>query len=191
MSDYSDVKMTNLKKGPPQPAILVFMGVAGCGKSTLAARLAENWNYPFQEGDALHPLANIEKMANHIPLEDADRWPWLGKIRDVVLRWQAQNQGGIIACSALKKIYRDFLREGALPLYFIYLKGDRDLIGARMANRIGHYMPLSLLESQFATLEEPLEENNIVVLDAALPPEDLLARLEILFGALDSVSPTE
>ena len=131
---------------------LVIMGVAGCGKSTVGAALSEQLDIPYRDGDDLHSAEAVEKMRAGIPLNDEDRWPWLDRIAEA-LRNKAPL---IIGCSALRRVYRDRIRAGAKgPVTFAHLAGDRDLIASRMATRAGHYMPLSLLDSQFATLERP------------------------------------
>ena len=134
---------------------LVIMGVSGCGKSSVGAALAVLLAVPYVDGDGLHPAANVAKMAAGVPLEDTDRWPWLDQVAGV-LRNQAPV---IVGCSALKRAYRDRIRAGALgPVAFAHLSGSRDLILSRMAARQGHYMPVSLLDSQFAALEVPVDE---------------------------------
>jgi gluconokinase len=131
---------------------IVIMGVSGCGKSSVGEALALRLGIPYRDGDDLHPAANVAKMRAGIALTDQDRWPWLDRIA------QALHDGAplIIGCSALRRAYRDRIRAGAGgPVRIIHLTGDRDLIAARMADRQGHYMPLSLLDSQFAALEPP------------------------------------
>jgi gluconokinase len=131
---------------------VVIMGVSGCGKSSVGAALAERLGISYRDGDDLHPEANVEKMRAGVPLTDDDRWPWL----DSVARVLDKEAPVIVGCSALRRAYRDRLRAGAGgPVAFIHLTGARDLIAGRMAARTGHYMPPSLLDSQFATLEAP------------------------------------
>lgn len=133
-------------------ARIVIMGVSGCGKSTVGAALAEAMGIPYRDGDDLHPPANVEKMRAGIPLADDDRWPWLDRVA-ATLRDGAPV---IVGCSALRRAYRDRIRAGAGgPVQFVHLTGSREVIAARMADRKGHYMPPSLLDSQFATLEPP------------------------------------
>lgn len=133
--------------------LLVVMGVSGSGKSTVGAALAQRLRVPFADADDFHPPANIEKMSAGIPLDDTDRAPWL----DAVGVWLAYHSGGaVMSCSALRRDYRDRLRHHAPRLAFIHLAGSREVIAARMAGRPGHFMPSSLLDSQFETLE-PLE----------------------------------
>lgn len=131
---------------------IVVMGVSGCGKTTVGLALAERLGASFVEGDQLHPQANVAKMAAGIPLTDADRWPWL----DAVGAALAGDAPVVASCSALKRSYRDRLRtQAGTPLNFLHLAGDRAALAQRMAERPGHYMPVSLLDSQLATLEPP------------------------------------
>ena len=143
----------------------VVMGVAGCGKSSLGAALANRLGIRFIEGDRYHSPENVAKMSAGVPLTDGDRLHWLaslqGEIRDSVQR----GEGIVVACSALKRRYRDLLREGAPGLRFAHLDGTRELIAARMNARVGHYMPLSLLDSQFAALEALQPDEAGIVLD--------------------------
>jgi gluconokinase len=147
---------------PGQPLVLVLMGVSGCGKSTVAGLLAGRLGWDFEEGDDLHPAANVEKMASGHPLDDEDRWPWLAKVAGWIGEHIDAGEPGIVTCSALKKSYRDVLR--GERVVFVYLAGTREQIARRLAARHGHYMPVSLLASQFEALEPPLcEENSITV----------------------------
>ena len=137
------------------------MGVSGSGKSTVGAALAGRLGVPFEDADDLHPEANIAKMSRGEPLDDSDRYPWLERIG----AWlAAHEQGGVIACSALKRKYRDQLRHHCSSVEFLHLTGGREVIERRQASRPGHFMPPSLLTSQFETLE-PLapDENGVVV----------------------------
>ncbi|MGL4198718.1 MAG: gluconokinase [Allorhizobium sp.] len=139
---------------------LVIMGVAGCGKSTVGAALSEQLDIPYRDGDDLHSTEAVEKMRAGIPLTDDDRWPWLDRIADAL----ESDAPLIIGCSALRRVYRDRIRAGAGgEVTFVHLAGDRDLIASRMAARSGHYIPLSLLDSQFATLERPGPDEAIEV----------------------------
>ena len=145
---------------------VVVMGVSGCGKSSVGAGLAVRSGLPFMEGDQLHPKANVEKMAAGIPLTDEDRWPWLDKIGAEITAAQRSGHAIIVACSALKRSYRDRLREAAGgSLAFVYLEGSFELLKRRMAARTGHFMPVSLLESQLQTLEAPTGEPGVVTVD--------------------------
>ncbi len=130
----------------------VIMGVSGCGKSSVGEALAMRLGIPYRDGDDLHPPANVEKMRAGIPLTDDDRWPWLDRVAKVL----ATEAPVIVGCSALRRTYRERLRKGAGgPVRFIHLTGRREVITGRMALRTGHYMPSSLLDSQFAALEAP------------------------------------
>ena len=136
-----------------EPVVLVLMGVSGSGKSTVAALLAGRLGWDLEEGDDLHPAANVAKMAAGHPLTDEDRWPWLARVAEWITRHVAEGRPGVITCSALKRSYRDVLRDP--HVVFVYLAGTRDEISARLAKRHGHFMPPSLLDSQFAALEVP------------------------------------
>jgi carbohydrate kinase (thermoresistant glucokinase family) len=148
---------------------LVVMGVAGTGKSTVARALAARLGWPFCEGDDLHPAANVAKMAAGIPLEDADRWPWLDAIAAWAAEQAAAGSSTIITCSALRRTYRDRLRAGAADTVFVHLVGSPDLLAERMTARKDHFMPASLLRSQLETLE-PLEADEPgFTVDVGLP----------------------
>jgi gluconokinase len=150
---------------------VVVMGVSGCGKSSVAAALAAALDIPWQDGDDLHPTANVEKMRAGTPLTDDDRWPWLDRVAKVL----SDTAPVIIACSALRRAYRDRIRTGARgPVRFVYLAGSRNLIATRLDARRGHYMPASLLDSQFAALEPPTEDEALIV-DAGEPLTVLVA----------------
>lgn len=139
---------------------LVIMGVAGCGKSSVGAALSAALDIAFVDGDDLHPAANVDKMRHGIALTDQDRWPWLDQ---VAARLQ-DRAPVILGCSALKRRYRDHIRAGvAGKVTFVHLSGSRDLIAARMAQRSGHYMPLSLIDSQFAALEPPAPDEAVTI----------------------------
>lgn len=141
-------------------ARIVIMGVSGCGKSSVGEALATRLGIPYRDGDDLHPPENVEKMRAGIPLTDADRWPWLDRVAQVL----RDEVPVIIGCSALRRAYRDRIRASAGgPVRFIHLSGSREVIAARMAARQGHYMPLSLLDSQFAALEPPGPDEAMVV----------------------------
>lgn len=148
----------------PTPMVLVVMGVSGSGKSTVAALLAQRLGWAFADGDALHGPGNIAKMQAGLALEDADRTPWLAAIAAWIDRHLAEGRSGVIVCSALKRAYRDDLVRGRSCVRIVHLSGDRALIAARIAARLGHFMPAALLDSQFAALEPPgLDEAPIVV----------------------------
>jgi len=157
----------------------VVMGVAGSGKSAVGALFARALGVEFVEGDSYHPPENIAKMSAGIPLTDADRQGWL---RALAARLRDAHQAGralVLACSALKRAYRDLLRveSGIDHLQFVFLRGERSLIAARLARRRGHYMPVSLLDSQFEALEEPSPDEEAWVCDIAEAPEEIVAEL--------------
>lgn len=144
---------------------MVIMGVSGCGKSSVGEGLSARLGIPYRDGDDLHPPENVAKMAAGVPLTDADRWPWLDRVARVL----TQEAPVIVGCSALKRVYRDRIRTAG-QVTFVHLVGSRDLIAGRMAARKGHYMPLTLLDSQFAALEPPGPEEAIAVsIDQTLP----------------------
>ncbi len=150
---------------------IILMGVAGCGKSSVGEAISARTGIAYRDGDDLHPAANVEKMRAGIPLTDDDRWPWL----DQVGRELADKAPLIIGCSALKRVYRDRIRALAGgPVTFVHLAGSRDLIAGRMAQRTGHYMPLSLLDSQFAALELPQPDEGALTADISQPLDALV-----------------
>lgn len=158
--------------------LYVVMGVAASGKSTIGAQLARALDVPFLDGDDLHPPANVERMAAGIPLTDEDRRPWLLAIAARLRESQRAARGLVVACSALKRRYRDLLRSaGAADLRFVYLSGNRTLLAERITQRRGHYMPAALLESQLATLEEPAPDENAWVCDIGATPDAIVAEL--------------
>jgi gluconokinase len=152
---------------PLVPArIIIVMGVSSSGKSTVGQSIARRLHVPFLDGDGYHPPANVEKMRAGIPLVDEDRWPWLQSLALALHEAADRKDAAVGACSALRRIYRDYLVEKAgEPILFVYLEGTKELIAARMARRQHEYMPASLLDSQFATLEvpDPATENVLVV----------------------------
>jgi gluconokinase len=157
-------------------AAIVVMGVSGCGKSTLGALLAERLGWAFEDGDAFHPARNVEKMRAGTPLTDEDRWPWLDAIAARIAAARGGGTGVVIACSALRRAYRDRLRDGHGDVRFLHLTGDPSLIMARQAARTGHYMPASLIASQFATLEPPDTEADVLDLDVDPEPPAILLK---------------
>jgi len=161
--------------------VVVIMGVSGSGKTTIGMRLAEALGGTFAEGDAYHPVENVEKMRRGTPLDDADRWPWLDRLSREIATWLAQGRTVVLACSALKQSYRDRLAAGREGVHFVYLKGDEDLIRARLELRTDHYMPASLLRSQLAALEEPIDA---VTLDVSRTPEKIVAAAKKALEAL-------
>jgi len=153
------------------------MGVSGSGKTTVAVLLAAVLKAQFLEGDDLHPAANIEKMQAGIPLTDADRLPWLQAIAARIDRWRETGQSGVVACSALRRAYRDILVGARQDVTLVYLKGSTDLIRRRMAARHEHFMPVGLLDSQFATLEEPAADEHPIIVDVGGGPAEIVARI--------------
>lgn len=155
---------------------IVLMGVSGCGKSSVGAALALRTGLPYRDGDDLHSAAAVARMRAGMPLTDDDRWPWLDRVAQVL----HDEAPVIIGCSALRRVYRDRIRAGAGPVQFVHLAGSRAVIAARMAARAGHYMPVSLLDSQFATLEPPGPDEAVTVnIDQPLDRlvSDILRRL--------------
>jgi gluconokinase len=142
---------------------IVLMGISGCGKSSVGAAVARALGAKFIDGDDLHPRANIQKMAGGSPLNDADRAPWLERLNDAAYSLGHKNETGLIVCSALKRRYRDRLRDGNPNLIFLFLDGDFELILGRLRSRSGHFMPLSLLRSQFEALERPAADETDVL----------------------------
>ena len=157
--------------------VLVLIGVSGCGKTTVAALLAGRCGWSFEEGDALHPQSNVDKMRAGNPLTDEDRWPWLEKVASWIDGQLDAGRSGIITCSALKRSYRDILNRRGSGVVFVYLAGDKELIAARLAVRRGHFMPPSLLESQFETLEEPQADEPAVRVDIGPSPQEVVQNI--------------
>jgi len=156
---------------------VVVMGVSGSGKTTVAAMLAGALHCSFLEGDELHPPANVEKMRSGTPLSDADRLPWLRRIAEAIDGWRDRQESGVVTCSALKRAYRGILIGDRPDVTLVYLKGSRDLIQRRMAARHEHFMPVALLDSQFATLEEPAPGEHAIVVDVGGQPAEIVAAI--------------
>jgi gluconokinase len=157
--------------------IVVVMGVSGSGKSTVASLLAERLGCAFQDGDDLHPRENVEKMSRGTPLTDADRLPWLQAIARHIDGWRERGEAGVVTCSALKRLYRDIVVGERRDVALIYLKGSQALIHGRLAARTSHFMPLGLLDSQFATLQEPAEDERPIVVDIGSEPSQIVREI--------------
>lgn len=153
--------------------IYIVMGVSSSGKSLIGSKLAERLDLAFFDADEFHPPENVQKMESGKPLNDEDRLPWLQKLRRNMLQWE-QTGGAVLACSALKKAYRDILSPPEVPVRFIYLEGSKTLIAERMKNRDDHFMPESLLDSQFEALEEPL---NAITVDIDNRPDRIVENI--------------
>lgn len=150
------------------------MGVAGCGKSSVGMALSDMTGIPYRDGDDLHPATNVAKMRAGTPLTDDDRWPWLDRVAEVL----AHDAPVIVGCSALRRAYRDRLRAGAGGVVrFVHLVGSVDLISSRMRKRVGHYMPLTLLESQFAALEVPQPDEQALGISIDAPLDAIVATI--------------
>jgi carbohydrate kinase (thermoresistant glucokinase family) len=164
---------------PSRVAAIVVMGVSGSGKSSVGEALARRLGWLFLEGDGLHPPANIAKMAAGVPLDDADRRPWLEAIRDRIDAWRRGGTPGVVACSALKRRYRDILRGGRDDVRLAYLQGSAPLIAGRLAGRHGHFMPANLLNSQFAALEPPTPDERAITVAIDQPPSAIVDEIVI------------
>ena len=160
-----------------KPVIAVVMGVSGSGKTTVAVLLSAALGCQFQEGDDLHPPENVEKMHAGTPLTDADRLPWLRKIAEEIDGWRARGESGVLTCSALKRSYRDIIIGDRAGVTLIYLKGSHDLIHRRMAARRAHFMPVAMLDSQFATLQEPRPDEHPITVDVGGSPIEIVTEI--------------
>ena len=154
------------------------MGVSGSGKTTIGRGLADELGWKFYDGDDFHPRANVEKMARGLPLDDDDRAPWLESLRDLIRSCLARGESAVLACSALKRSYREYLLIDE-SVRLVYLKGDYELIEERLEGRRGHYMKPKMLDSQFAALEEPRRG---LTVDISLPPEKIIETIRSRFG---------
>jgi gluconokinase len=165
------------------PCAIVVMGVSGSGKTTIADRLANKLGWICEDGDKFHPKSNVEKMSAGHPLTDEDRWPWLQAIADKIDQVCEAGEHAVVACSALKRAYRDILVHGRDDIRIVYLDGTQRLIAGRLAARKGHFMPPGLLDSQFKTLEPPrADENSVAVsIDASVDAivEDIVGKLRL------------
>ena len=155
--------------------ILIVMGVAGSGKTTVGALLAGKLGWQFADADDFHPQANKDKISRGIALTDADRAPWLAAMRNAILQWGATAENVVLACSALKRSYRDELRAG--PVQFVFLKGDAALLMDRLRSRRGHFANEKILASQLVTLEEPGDDESVIVVPIELNPEESVSAI--------------
>jgi gluconokinase len=169
-----------MSKASPQAIIL--MGVSGCGKTAVGLKLSQTLGWPFFDGDDFHSTENIAKMSKGIPLNDDDRAPWLAKLHDLIADHFLVGKSIILACSALKKKYRDQLEEGNAGTLFVYLKGDFDLILRRISNREDHYMKDEMLRSQFDDLEEPADA---FIVDISKSPEEVVEEIIVYKESMD------
>lgn len=161
---------------------IVVMGVSGCGKTTVALGIADRTGLLFAEADDFHSRANVEKMRAGIPLDDEDRWPWLADLAAWMRERAEEGRSTVIACSALKRAYRDVLAAGPRSIDFVHLDGPADVIRRRLARRAGHYMPASLLDSQIATLERLGPDERGIVLDVRTPARELVEEAIVELG---------
>jgi gluconokinase len=173
----------------PAPPLVVVMGVSGSGKTTVGAALAQRLRVPFADADDFHPEANIAKMSAGIPLDDADRTPWLRAIADWLV--EHSESGGVASCSALKRSYRDVLTHAAPQAVYLHLHGDRDVLAARVAGRPGHVRPAALIDSQFATVEGLQPDEVGAVLDVAEPVDTLVDESLTVLTSLASKGVTQ
>ncbi len=173
----AEPNVAGIKAPSAMPSVLVVMGVSGSGKSTIGSQLAIQLHWDFEDGDWFHPARNIEKMHSGIPLTDADRVPWLIAIADFIDRTRSAGAHAVVACSALKQRYRTVIVGNRPDVRLIYLKGDMALIGRRIAARHEHFMPQSLLESQFEALEEPGPDELAIVASIEPHPREIVAHV--------------
>jgi gluconokinase len=159
------------------PVHIVVMGVAGSGKSTVAALLAQRTRRPFAEADDFHPPANVDLMRAGVALTDEDRWPWLGSMRDWLDQQSLAGRSAVMTCSALKRPYRDLLRTAHGRVRFVHLTASPEVLAARVSGRADHFMPASLLPSQLATLDPLADDEDGVTLDAGATPESLVEQI--------------
>jgi gluconokinase len=171
------------------PAVIVVMGVSGSGKSTVASMLAHRLHWTYEDGDWFHPESNVEKMHHGEPLTDQDRGPWLCAIAAWIDNTRKAGTHGVVACSALKRAYRDILIGERRDVQIVYLKGDRELIARRIAARDDHFMPASLLDSQFAALEEPAADERPIVVSIEPHPREIVDNIVEKLGIAEAATP--
>jgi gluconokinase len=178
-------------KGVSAPAVMIVMGVSGSGKSTIGALLARRLHWEFEDADWLHPAANVDKMHNGIPLTDEDRWPWLEAVAGWIDKTRRSGGHAVVACSALKRRYRIILIGDRADVRLVYLKGDETLIARRIATRHEHFMPRSLLHSQFEALEEPGPEEAAIVASIEAEPREIATRILSALNMVEGGLPPE
>jgi gluconokinase len=170
------------------PSVIVVMGVSGSGKSTVASMLANRLHWTYEDGDWFHPESNVEKMHHGEPLTDQDRLPWLRAIAAWIDNTRQAGNHGIVACSALKRAYRNILVGERRDVRLVFLKGDRELIGRRIAARDDHFMPATLLDSQFAALEEPAADERPIVVSIAPHPREIVDNIVNALGIAEAAT---
>ncbi len=173
----------NDKARPELPAVIVLMGVSGSGKSTVGAALSQRLGWPYSDADAFHPPANVAKMSAGHPLDDEDRKPWLAAIAAHIDDVRARGAHAIVSCSALKRVYRDVLAGARDDVRLVLLDGSKQEIHARMSARKDHFMPLNLLDSQFATLERPAPDERAISVAIAGTPDEIAEAIVRALGA--------
>jgi carbohydrate kinase (thermoresistant glucokinase family) len=183
----------NMTEGvsPAAPKAVIVMGVSGCGKSTVGALLALHLRWEFEDADWFHPGANVDKMHKGIPLTDQDRWPWLNSVAAWIDKTRRSGGHVVVACSALKRRYRDILIGERTDVRLAYLKGDETLIARRIATRHEHFMPRSLLHSQFEALEEPGPDENPVTISIEPTPREIVAQILSALNMAERAQPHE
>ena len=172
----------NPKAPSNEPSAVVVMGVSGSGKSTIASMLAQRLHWVYEDADWFHPQSNIEKMHHGEPLNDEDRWPWLRAIAAWIDATRRAGGHGVVACSALKRAYRDILIGDRPDVRLVFLKGNFELIGRRIAARADHFMPSTLLQSQFAALQEPQADERPIVVSIVPHPRDIVESIVTELG---------
>ncbi len=171
------------------PSVAIVMGVSGCGKSTIGTLLAARLEWEFEDADWLHPAANVDKMHKGTPLTDEDRWPWLRAVAAWIDKTRRAGQHGVVACSALKRRYRDVLIGDRADVRLVYLKGSEELISRRIATRHEHFMPPGLLHSQFLALEEPGADEKAITVSVEPPPREIVTQILSALNAGGKIGP--
>jgi gluconokinase len=174
-----------------QPSVVIVMGVSGSGKSTIGSLLAGRLQWEFEDGDWFHPAANVEKMHKGIPLNDEDRGPWLRSVAAWIDKTRSEGGHGVIACSVLRRRYRDVLIGDRTDVRLVYLKGNEELIARRIATRHEHFMPPSLLHSQFASLEEPVADENPITVSIEPRPGEIVAQILLALSDGERARPAD